>query len=287
MHIQWYPGHMAKAKRLLAEQLKAVDVILEIRDARIPFSSANQDLIALAQYKPRIIILNKVDLCDLDRLIPWEKKFKETAFAVIRTDSLQRKGIKEVMQAVHLAGKEIMAKRVAKGLLPRPVRAMVIGIPNVGKSSFINAMVKRGSTRTGNKPGVTKGNQWVRLLSNIELMDTPGILWPRFEDPQIGEYLAFTGAISERIFNIEEAADRLIDFLRTHYPLTLNRVYGVQHLDRENHYILEEIGSSCRFLDKKGEIEMERTSLKLLHDFQTSKMGCFTLDDPPTLEEHA
>ncbi len=155
MHIQWYPGHMAKAKRLLKEQIKAVDIVIEIRDARIPISSTNQDLIELIGDKPRIVVLNKSDLADLNRLNAWEKILRQDAFAVVKADSLQRKGIKTVIAKCQEASKEMQKKRTQKGLLPRAVRAMVIGIPNVGKSSFINAMVKRGSAKTGNKPGVT------------------------------------------------------------------------------------------------------------------------------------
>ena len=280
MRIQWYPGHMAKAKRLLQEQIKAVDLIIEIRDARIPVSSTNQDLLQLTGDKPRIIVLNKSDLADSERLSEWEKILKDQAFAVVRVNSLQRKGVKAVVAKCQEASKGMLEKRKKKGLLPRAVRAMVLGVPNVGKSSFINAMVKKGSAKTGNKPGVTRGNQWVRILKDIELMDTPGILWPRFEDEQTGEYLAFTGAISERIFDVEEAAHQLIDLLVREYPDTLKSFYGLEDEEGESYMILSRIGEKRHFLDKKGEVQTERTALRMLHDFQEGKLGRFTLDDP-------
>lgn len=280
MHIQWYPGHMAKAKRLLKDQIKAVDIVIEIRDARIPFSSTNQDLITLIGDKPRIVVLNKVDLADIKRLNAWEKILRQDAFAVIKADSLQRKGMKSVLVNCQEASKEMLKKRTQKGLLPRAVRAMVIGIPNVGKSSFINAMVKKGSAKTGNKPGVTRGNQWVRILNDIELLDTPGILWPRFENQKTGEYLAYTGAISEKIFDVEEASLQLISMLRDEYPGMLTSFYGLDSEDNKNYIILNDIGMKRFFLDKKGEVQTERTALRLLHDFQEGKLGNYTLDKP-------
>lgn len=280
MHIQWYPGHMAKAKRLLIEQIKVVDLIIEIRDARIPLSSTNQDLLELTGDKPRIIVLNKADLADGNRTTKWEQILKDDSFAVVRVNSLDRRGTKTVVAKCQEASRKMLAKRTSKGLLPRAVRAMVIGIPNVGKSSFINAMVKKGSARTGNRPGVTKGNQWVRLLKNIELLDTPGILWPRFEDQRTGEYLAYTGAISEKTFDVEEVSRRLITLLTEEYPGILSSFYGIETEEGESYTVLASIGEKRHFLDKKGTVETERTALKILHDFQDGKLGNFTLDNP-------
>ena len=280
MHIQWYPGHMAKAKRLLKEQIKAVDLIIEIRDARIPLSSTNQDLLELTGEKPRIIVLNKSDLADPNRTTEWENILKKEAFAVVRVNSLERKGTKTVVAKCQEASKTMLEKRTNKGLLPRAVRAMVLGIPNVGKSSFINAMVNKGSARTGNKPGVTRGNQWVRLLKNIELLDTPGILWPRFEDPKTGEYLAFTGAISEKIFDIEEASFQLITLLKDEHPGTISTFYGIEDEEGKAYEVLARIGEKRHFLDKKGTVQTERTAYRILHDFQEGKLGTFTLDNP-------
>lgn len=280
MHIQWYPGHMAKAKRLLKEQIKAVDLIIEIRDARIPISSTNQDLLKLTGDKPRIIVLNKSDLADPNRTTEWEHILKKEAFAVVRVNSLDRKGTKTVVTKCQEASKGMLEKRANKGLLPRAVRAMVLGIPNVGKSSFINAMVKKGSARTGNKPGVTRGNQWVRLLKNIELLDTPGILWPRFEDQRTGEYLAYTGAISEKTFDIEEVALRLIKLLKDEYPGTISSFYGLDSEEGEPYMVLDNVGEKRHFLDKKGTVQTERTAYRMLHDFQEGKLGTYTLDNP-------
>ncbi len=280
MHIQWYPGHMAKAKRLLIEQIKVVDLIIEIRDARIPISSTNQDLLELTGDKPRIIVLNKSDLADPNRTSEWEHILKKEAFAVVRVNSLDRKGTKTVVAKCQEASKGMFEKRASKGLLPRAVRAMVLGIPNVGKSSFINAMVKKGSARTGNKPGVTRGNQWVRLLKNIELLDTPGILWPRFEDQRTGEYLAYTGAISEKTFDIEEVALRLIKLLKDEYPGTISSFYGLDSEEGEPYMVLDNVGEKRHFLDKKGAVQTERTAYRMLHDFQEGKLGNYTLDNP-------
>ena len=280
MNIQWYPGHMAKAKRLLQEQIQAVDLIIEIRDARIPVSSTNNDLLKLIGEKPRIVVLNKVDLAEERRLSKWENILRKDAFAVVRVDSLKRQGIKTVVSKCQEASASMQEKRKKKGLLPRAVRAMVIGIPNVGKSSFINAMVKKGSAKTGNRPGVTRGNQWVRILKDIELLDTPGILWPKFEDERTGEFLAFTGAISEKIYDVEEAALQLINLLVQEYPGTLRNHY---HLDDETelaYETLEAIGRKRNFLDRNRQVQTQRTALRLLHDFQEGKLGCFTLDNP-------
>lgn len=278
MKIQWYPGHMAKAKRLLVEQLKVVDLILEIRDARVPLSSANKDLKELVQHKPRIIVLNKVDLADARTLKPCIEALQEESYAVLTADSIKRQGLKEIVKECQKASAENMLKRRSKGLLARPTRAMVIGIPNVGKSSFINALVGKGAARTGNKPGVTRGNQWVRILKNLELMDTPGILLPRFEIEETGEFLAFTGAIKEEVFDVEAAAICLINWLKEHHPQSLIQGYDLEDIDIPNHEVMRNIGINACFLDKKSEIQWRRTAQKILHDFQAGRLGRFTLD---------
>ncbi len=281
MNIQWYPGHMAKARRLLKEQLQVVDLVLEIRDARIPRSSANGELAQLIGNKPRIIVLNKEDLADPALTEAWVRILEEDVQAVIPFNSLAPKGgTARVMDACRRSALKTMETRKRKGLRPRAVRAMVIGIPNVGKSSLINGLVRKGSARTGNKPGVTRGNQWVRILKDLELMDTPGILWPKFESETTGERLAFTGAISERIFDVEEAGRLLAAALADRAPGALTGVYGELDLTVSPEELLLQIGRNRSFLGKDGEVTIDRTALKLLHDYQAGRLGRITLDLP-------
>lgn len=280
MLIQWFPGHMAKARRLLKEQLSVIDLVIEIRDARVPRSSGNRELTELCGGKPRIIVLNKSDLADPVMTDRWRARLEQEAEGVIAFNSLRPlKGVDRVLEMAAGVGTADSEKRKKQGLRPRPVRAMVTGIPNAGKSSFINALVRRGSARTGNRPGVTRGNQWVRLLKDLELMDTPGILWPRFEDPRVGERLAFTGAIPENVYDTTEGAALLAEILHRRYPGALKR-YGIEAFEGTGHDLLEEIGRKRSFTGKGGEVQMERTGLKLLHDFQSGSLGRITLDDP-------
>lgn len=279
MKVHWYPGHMAKALSRLSDQLKVVDLVIEVRDARLPISSANSRLDEVLGHKPRIIVLNKVDLADQKALGPCLSLLKDQAQGLVCVDSLQKKGLKEVLKLAASLSSKRNEKRRSQGLLARPSRAMVVGIPNVGKSSLINALVRKAAAKTGNKPGVTRGNQWIRIANDIELLDTPGILMPRIDREEVGEFLAFTGAIKEEVFDIEEAAYALIDYLKDHRPQVLIEKYQLADPTRPAHELLEDIGRQAHYLDKKETIQWRRTAQKVLHDFKNGHLGAFTLDD--------
>lgn len=278
MQIQWYPGHMAKAKRLLKEQLKLVDLVIEVLDARIPRSSSNPELAKLVGAKPRIIVLNKEDLAEAEENIKWINYFKNNGILAVKMNSTNRKGVNVLSQAIKKAVSERQRKLVAKGLLPRPARAMVVGIPNVGKSSLINNLVQKGSAKTGDKPGVTKGQQWIRLLSDLELLDTPGLLWPKFEDPQVGFHLALTGAISDQVFDVTEVAAQFLEFLRDSYPSVLSQRYKLEKLEGDNYYLLEQIGRKRGLLRAGEVVELEKTAFMLLQEFRQGRLGRITLE---------
>ena len=218
MNIQWYPGHMTKAKRAMKEDIKLIDLIIELVDARVPLSSRNPDIDELGAGKARMVLLNKADLADERRNSAWASYFEEKGFHVVKIDSKSGAGLKQINGVVQEACKEKIERDRRRGILNRPVRAMVVGIPNVGKSTFINSFAGKACAKTGNKPGVTKGNQWIRLNKSLELLDTPGILWPRFEDQKVGIRLALIGSINDEILNKDELALELIRFLNKEYP---------------------------------------------------------------------
>ena len=227
MVIEWYPGHMTKAKRQMQEDIKLIDVIIEIIDARVPISSRNPDIDELGKNKSRIIVLNKYDMADEMQNKKWSEYFKNKGMYVIETNSRSGQGVKNVNNVIKEACKEKIERDLRRGIKNRPVRAMVVGIPNVGKSTFINSYAKKAMTKTGNKPGVTRGKQWIRVNKTLELLDTPGILWPKFDDQSIGVKLAITGAIKDDILNITDLSLELIEFLKNKYPGKLNARYGV------------------------------------------------------------
>lgn len=278
MQIQWYPGHMAKAKRLLKEQLKLVDLVIEVLDARIPRSSSNPEFANLVGKKPRIIVLNKEDLAEAEENIKWINYFQTNGFLAIKMNSTNRKGVDVLFQTIKKAVSERQKNLVAKGLLPRPTRAMVVGIPNVGKSSLINNLVQRGSAKTGKKPGVTKGQQWIRLLPDLELLDTPGLLWPKFEEPQVGFHLALIGAISDQVFDVTEVAVKFIEFLRNVYPSALIQRYKLERLEGDSYLLLEQIGRKRGLIGTGGTVEIDKAALTLLQDFRQGKLGRITLE---------
>ena len=241
MHFQWYPGHMTKAKRMMQEDIKLIDLVIELVDARIPMSSLNPDIDELGKNKARLILLNKSDLAEDGQNDAWAAYFKEKGYSVVKVNAKKGGGIKSINGVIQEACKEKIERDRKRGILNRPVRAMVVGIPNVGKSTFINALAGKACTKTGNKPGVTKGKQWIRLNKNVELLDTPGILWPRFEDQTVGLRLAFIGSINDEILNREELAAEMIQFMKKHYQGVLAE-FGPDILDSDKQIDSKKLG---------------------------------------------
>lgn len=279
MHFQWYPGHMTKAKRMMQENIKLIDLVIELVDARIPVSSRNPDIDELGKNKSRMILLNKADLAEDKWNDAWAEYFREKGFFVVKVNSKKGGGLKSIQGVIQEACKEKMERDRKRGILNRPVRAMVVGIPNVGKSTFINALAGKACAKTGNKPGVTKGKQWIRLNKQVELLDTPGILWPKFEDQEVGLRLAFIGSIKDEILNTEELAAELIKFLNANYPGVLEEKYGVEPSD-DAYVLLAGIARSRNCLLKGSELDTEKAALLLLDDFRNGKLGRLTLEYP-------
>lgn len=279
MHFQWYPGHMTKAKRMMQENIKLIDLVIELVDARIPVSSRNPDIDELGKNKSRLILLNKADLAEDKWNDAWAEYFREKGFFVVKVNSKKGGGLKSIQGVIQEACKEKMERDRKRGILNRPVRAMVVGIPNVGKSTFINALAGKACAKTGNKPGVTKGRQWIRLNKQVELLDTPGILWPKFEDQEVGLRLAFIGSIKDEILNTEELAAELIKFLNANYPGVLEEKYGVEPSD-DAYVLLAGIARSKNCLLKGSELDTEKAALLLLDDFRNGKLGRLTLEYP-------
>ena len=279
MHFQWYPGHMTKAKRMMQENIKLIDLVIELVDARIPVSSRNPDIDELGKNKSRMILLNKADLAEDKWNDAWAEYFREKGFFVVKLNSKKGGGLKSIQGVIQEACKEKMERDRKRGILNRPVRAMVVGIPNVGKSTFINALAGKACAKTGNKPGVTKGKQWIRLNKQVELLDTPGILWPKFEDQKVGLRLAFIGSIKDEILNTEELAAALIKFLNANYPGVLEEKYSVEPSD-DAYVMLAGIARSRNCLLKGSELDTEKAALLLLDDFRNGKLGRLTLEYP-------
>ena len=279
MNYQWYPGHMSKAKRMMEENIKLIDLIIELVDARVPMSSKNPEIDQLGKNKSRVILLNKADLADAKWNAAWTDYFKEKGFFVREINSKTGAGIKSIQSLVQSACKEKLERDKKRGIINRPVRAMVAGIPNVGKSTFINAFAGKACAKTGNKPGVTKGKQWIRLNKNLELLDTPGILWPKFEDQKVGERLAMIGSIKDEILHADELALAVIAFLQKEYPQMLYDRYQTE--GKEDAYkTLEEICISRRCF-QKGELpDIMRASGMVLDDFRSGRIGRITLEHP-------
>ena len=288
MHIQWYPGHMTKAKRMMEENLKLIDVVIEILDARLPISSQNPDIQKLTHQKPKIMILNKVDLADNEKTKVWAEYFKKQGYFVIEANSRSGAGVRKVIEVVKLACKEKIDRNKRRGLINKPMRAMVIGIPNVGKSTFINKLVGKSSAKTGNKPGVTKGKQWLKVKNEIELMDTPGVLWPKFEDQTVGQRLAMIGSIKEEILDSAALAGLILEFLKEHYPTRLLDKYPNMVLeDQVGHQMLEQL-AAMRNLKKAGDqLDTDRMALILSEEFRNGKFGPMTLETVEDFKEEA
>ena len=268
---------MTKTRRQIQADLKLVDLVAEIIDARIPISSRNPDIDELVGEKPRLIVLNRADQADPAMNRVWTDWFRRQGWAVLETNARDGKGVGQFSTVIRQALKEKLEQWKAKGLVGRPVRAMVVGIPNVGKSTFINTFAGRACAKTGNKPGVTKGKQWIRLNKNVELLDTPGILWPKFEDQEVGMRLAYIGSIKDDILNMEELALNLIEFLRTQYPGVLAKRYGIQE-EGTQVQILEALARSRGCLKKGEELDYSKASLILFDDFRSGKIGRITLE---------
>ena len=280
MNIQWYPGHMTKTRRQIEADLKQVDAVCEIVDARIPVSSRNPDIDAICGSKPRMLVLNRMDLADPAATGRWKAYFEKKGIAVIATDCKTKRGISGFTPAARTACAEKLARDAAKGM-NRPLRVMVVGIPNVGKSTLINQISGRKGAKAENRPGVTRGKQWVTVDSGLQLLDTPGILWPKFEDPEVGMMLAFTGAVKEGVIDIEELACRLLELLLAYYPQTLKDRYKVEAPQGTPGYeLLEMAGKNRGYLLARGEIHTERMAKVLLDEFRSGKLGKFTLEQP-------
>lgn len=284
MNYQWYPGHMTKAKRMMEENIKLVDLIIELVDARIPMSSRNPDIDTLGKNKARIVLLNKADLAEERSNDAWMRYFTDKGFHALKINSKTGSGIKAIKSVVQEACREKIERDRKRGILNRPIRAMVVGIPNVGKSTFINSFAGKACAKTGNKPGVTKGKQWIKLNKNLELLDTPGILWPKFEDQQIGLKLAMIGSMNDQILNVEEMAVHLITFLQERYPGVLLEKYhytlaGDEEL-LEALRILQAVAVSRNCLAKGGEPDLAKMSAFLIDDFRAGKLGRISLEVP-------
>ena len=277
MNVPWYPGHMTKAKRQMQEDLKLIDLIIELVDARVPLSSRNPDIDRLGQNKSRLILLNKADLADERQNEAWKEYFQKKGFYGVKVDSRNGAGMKAIQNVIQEACKEKIERDRRRGIKNRPIRAMVAGIPNVGKSTFINTFAGKACAKTGNKPGVTKGKQWIRLNKNVELLDTPGILWPKFEDQQVGIRLACVGSIKDDILNMEELALLLIDYLRTNYSGLLEKRYGILE-EGKGVDVLGEIAKARGCLKKGEELDYVKASGLLFDDFRGGKIGRITLE---------
>ena len=279
MNIQWYPGHMTKAKRAMKEDVKLVDLVIELVDARAPLASRNPDIDSLAAGKGRVILLNKADLASEKANAAWITYFESQGFQVMKIDARAKATLKQLNALIQEACKEKIERDRRRGILNRPVRAMVAGIPNVGKSTFINKVARRKTAKAEDRPGVTRSKQWVPVDSTLELLDTPGILWPKFDDPEVGKRLAFTGAIKDDVLDIEELACYLMEYLGRHYTSVLEERYKIAVEPEDSGYdLLEKAGRKRGFLMRGAQVDTERMARILLDEFRGGKLGRFTLE---------
>ena len=277
MNVQWYPGHMTKAKRQMQEDIKLIDIIIELVDARVPLSSRNPDIDELGRNKARLILLNKADLADESQNEAWKSYFQKKGFFVVQVDSRKGSGMKIIQNTIQEACREKIERDQKRGIKNRPIRAMVVGIPNVGKSTFINTFAGKACAKTGNKPGVTKGKQWIRLNKGVELLDTPGILWPKFQDQEVGLRLAMIGSIKDEILNLEELSLKLIDYLKERYAGALKSRYGAEE-EETAVTVLEQIARARGCLKKGEELDFTKASRILFDDFRGGKLGRVSLE---------
>ena len=279
MNYQWYPGHMTKARRAMQEDIKLIDLVIELLDARVPFSSRNPDIDKLAAGKARMVLLNKADLADEAETRKWAQMFEDMGIHVVKIDARNKGTLKQVQAAQQEACKEKIERDRRRGILNRPIRTMVVGIPNVGKSTFINSFAGKACAKTGNKPGVTKGKQWIRLNKNVELLDTPGILWPRFENQEVGQRLAMIGSMNDEVLNLDELALDTIKFLLKEYPGNLKERYGVEE-EAEALQVMEAIAARRGCVKQGGITDYEKTAGIVLDDFRSGRTGRITLEVP-------
>ncbi|MFR4455890.1 MAG: ribosome biogenesis GTPase YlqF [Blautia hansenii] len=279
MNYQWYPGHMTKAKRMMQENIKLIDLIIEVVDARIPRSSRNPDIDELGKNKARLILLNKADLADERENEKWAQYFQEKGYYTVKLNAKSGAVIKNVLPAIMESCQEKLERDRKRGIKNRPVRAMVVGIPNVGKSTFINAFAGKACTKTGNKPGVTKGKQWIRINKNVELLDTPGILWPKFEDQSVGAKLAMVGSIKDEILNLEELSLELLGCLHEFYKGLLEKRYELTESD-DRLSMLTQIAENRKCIQKGNELDYVKAANIFLEEFRNGKIGRITLERP-------
>ncbi len=286
MHYQWYPGHMSKAKRQMQEDIRLIDVVIELVDARIPYSSKNPDIDQLAKGKDRVILLNKADLADEKTTAAFKRYYEGRGFHVCTVNSKGGNGVKGVMNTVRTACKAKIEKDRARGIIGRPIRAMIVGIPNVGKSTFINSFAGKACAKTGNKPGVTKGKQWIRLNKELELLDTPGILWPKFDDQKVGLHIAMIGSINEDILDQNELAMKLLDYIAANYAGCITARYNVTE-EGTGEEILIRIAEKRACKKKGGELDLEKMASFVVDDFRGGRIGRISLERPADFTEEA
>ena len=285
MNIQWYPGHMTKTRRMMEESLKLVDGVCEILDARIPASSRNPDLDEIVGGKPRLVVLNRIDQADPAMVRRWAAWFKSQGMAVLETDCKSRKGVGGFVPAIRAMLSEKLQRYQEKGQVGRPLKIMVAGIPNVGKSTFINQIAGRKSAKAENRPGVTRGKQWITVDQGLLLLDTPGILWPKFEDREVGMRLAYTGAVKDDIMDLETLSSGLLALLWRQYPEAVASRHKIEaEPDAQGYALLEAVGRKRGFLISGGEVDTERAARMVLEEYRSGKLGRFTLDLPPQEE---
>ncbi|MCM3160482.1 ribosome biogenesis GTPase YlqF [Metabacillus litoralis] len=285
MTIQWFPGHMAKARRQVTEKIKLIDIVFELVDARIPMSSRNPMIDEIVSSKPRIVLLNKADKADDSITKQWIEYFKEQDIPAIAIDAQSGTGLKQITALSKVLLKEKFDKMAAKGIKPRAIRALIIGIPNVGKSTLINRLAKRNITKTGDRPGVTTAQQWVKVGNELELLDTPGILWPKFEDQLVGQKLATTGAIKDAILNLQEVTVFALNFLKEHYPKRLLERYNLNEIPEEVVPLFDEIGKKRGCMVSGGYIDYDKTSELILREIRTDKLGKLSFETPADFQD--
>jgi ribosome biogenesis GTPase A len=281
--IQWFPGHMAKARRQVTEKLKLVDIVYELVDARIPFSSRNPMIDEIIQHKPRLLLLNKADMADREMTKQWISYFQDQGIRAISINSQAGEGMKNIVSASQDVLKEKFDRMRAKGVKPRAIRAMIVGIPNAGKSTLINRLAKKNIAKTGNTPGVTKAQQWIKVGKELELLDTPGILWPKFEDQEVGLKLALTGAIKDTILNLQDVAVYALKFLEKEYPGRLKERYNLEEIPEDIVDLFDAIGKLRGCLMGGGEIDYDKVTDLVIRDLRSEKFGPISLDSPAIL----
>lgn len=279
--IQWYPGHMTKAKRNMEQDIALVDLSIIVLDARIPYSSYNPDFNQILQKKPRLVVLNKADLANEGMTKQWIAYYQKQNIVAVPINAQRKQGMQQLLKQVLRLAEPVMQALEAKGRNRRPVRAMVVGSPNTGKSTLINALMPKATSKTGNKPGVTRGKQWVRVHDRIELLDTPGILWPKFEQPEVAFALAVTGAVSDTVYDTYEVAEQLVAWLQQRQPAALENRYQVAEEGLSPSEVLTEIGKKRGFLGAGGIVRTEEVAKLFLAEFRNGKIGRFTLDQLP------